>query len=61
MRASAHKMCFKDMYVQISHGGYLGITSRNHDTFVKDIELTGAKILNLDPNFYKHEDEEPPS
>ena len=57
MRQSAHKLCFKDLSVQISHGGYLGLSARNDATYVKNLELTGAKVLNLDPNFYKHLDE----
>ena len=59
MRESAQAKCFEDFYMPgLNNRGYFGITARNNDNkHVKDIEVGLIKISNLDPNFYKYEDD----
>ena len=42
----------------LSNRGFLGLTARNSDRYVKDIDVLAVKVSNLDPNFYKHADDE---
>ena len=59
MRQSTHKTCFKELEVtKESPHSYLGITARNNDRYVKDLEVIAIKVTNLDPNFYRHEGED---
>jgi len=41
----------------LNNQGYMGLTARNSDRYVKDLELNSIKIMNLDPRFYRHEGE----
>lgn len=57
-RVAAHKTCFENLYMpNLSHQGYIGVTSRNSDRYVKDLEINTVKVNNLDPRFYTHEHE----
>ena len=58
MRQSTHKVCVEKLYLpNLSNRGFLGITARNSDRYVKDIEVHAVKVANLDPNFYRHIEE----
>lgn len=58
MRMVSHKTCFEGLYMpNLSHQGYIGVTSRNSDRYVKDLEVNTIKVNNLDPRFYTHEHE----
>ena len=41
----------------LSNRGFLGISARNSDRYVKSLEVSAVKVLNMDPNFYKHADD----
>lgn len=61
MRQSAHRTCMEDLYLpNLSNRGYLGVTARNSDRYVKGFAIDTIKVINLDPNFYKHEEESQP-
>lgn len=36
----------------LSYRGYLGITARNQDRNIKGVEVSIAKVMNMDPNYY---------
>jgi hypothetical protein len=42
----------------LANQGFVGVTARNSDRFVKDLELNSIKVINLDPRFYTHEEED---
>ena len=58
MRQSSQTECFKQLYMpQLSNRGYLGVTARNSDSFVKSLAVKAVKVMNMDPNFYRHEED----
>ena len=58
LRQSSHKTCLQDLYMpNLANQGYVGVTARNSDRYVKDLELNQIKVMNLDPRFYTHEEE----
>ena len=36
----------------MSYRGYLGITARNPERNIKGIDVSIAKVMNMDPSFY---------
>ena len=53
MRNSAHKSCIENIFMgNLSYRGYLGVTARNQDRNTKGVEVSIARVMNLDPNFY---------
>jgi len=58
MRQSSQKVCIEKLFMpNLSNRGFLGISARNSDRFVKGLEVSAVKVLNMDPNFYKHADD----
>ena len=59
MRVSTHTACIENLYMgNLSYRGYLGVTARNGDRNVKGVEVSIAKVMNMDPKFYTHLAEE---
>ena len=53
MRQTSHKSCIEDLKLDnLNHTGYMGITARNQDRNVKGIEVSLAKVMNMDPLAY---------
>ena len=42
----------------MNNRGFIGVSSRNSERYVKDFEVDTIKVANLNPNFYRHETEE---
>ena len=60
IRQSTHKKCIENLYMpNLSARGYLGVTARNSDRYVKNLELNTVKVINHNPAFYAYEEEVP--
>ena len=42
----------------MNNRGFIGVSSRNSERYVKDFEIDTIKVANLNPNFYRHETDE---
>jgi len=58
MRQSSHTNCLEKLYMpNLSSSGTLGITARNDGRNIKGIDVSFAKIMNMDPRFYTNMDD----
>ena len=59
MRQTSQTTCIENAFMgNMSYRGYLGLTARNQDRHTKAIDVSIAKVMNMDPAFYTSQFEE---